>query len=93
MLHSATLLPYCPLPLLLAAAAVEEVVASAADTFVAAASVVGAEVALDILAAAGTLAVVDSDAAAVAHIRYQTSALPSVAVVASTAVEATPVMP
>ena len=72
--------------------AVEEVAGSADDTFVvvaAAAAVAGVEAVPDILAVGDTLAVVGNAAAvaagAVAHIHYQTTALPSVAAVASIA--------
>ena len=85
------------LPLSFVADAVEEVAASAVDTFVAAATVVAASVAaaasvagvaavLDTPAVGGTLAVVgDAVAGAVAHTHYRTTALPSVAAVASIA--------
>ena len=77
--------------------AVEEVAASAVDTFVAAATVVAASVAaaasvagveavLDTPAVGGTLAVVgDAVAGAVAHTHYRTIAVPSVAAVSSIA--------
>ena len=87
------------IPLLLVADAVEEVAASAGDTFAAAASAdavasvaaaafVAASAAVvadpDILAAVDMLAAVgNAVAGAVAHNHYQTAALPSVAAAAS----------
>ena len=70
--------------------AVEEVAGSADDTFVAAAAVAGVEAVPDILAVGGMLAAVvnaavAAAAGAVAHIHYQTTALPSVAAAASIA--------
>ena len=72
--------------------AVEEVAASADDTFVAVEAVAVVVAVPDILAVGGALAVVGIAAAAaaagaVAHIHCQTTALPSVAAVASIAKE------